>query len=141
MEASQGSAEDSKQPNYDNWKEYEGEGQKAEERMVELIALFPAMEIKDNQDEGGGTVLKASGRTTGLRLHGKNEEWEPWTGKITGMILEREDVILTAIMTSRWLLDDNILRAREVLKTDGWILLTKVDGTQSIMKEERANWG
>ena len=57
------------------------------------------------------------------------------------MILEREDVILTAIMTSRWLLDDNILRAREVLKTDGYILLTKVDGTKSIMKELRANWG
>ena len=57
------------------------------------------------------------------------------------MILEREDVILTAIMTSRWLLDDNILRAREVLKTDGYILLTKTDGTQTILKEVRANWG
>ena len=70
-----------------------------------------------------------------------NPEWEPWAAKITGMILEREDMIVAAIMDSRWLLDDNILRAREVLKTDGWILLTKVDGTQSIMREERADWG
>ena len=70
-----------------------------------------------------------------------NPEWEPWAAKITGMILEREDMIVAAIMDSREILDDNILRAREVLKTDGWIVLTKVDGTQSIMREERADWG
>ena len=54
-----------------------------------------------------------------------NPEWEPWASRITGMIMEREDMIVSAIMDNREMLDDNILRAREVLKTDGWVLVTK----------------
>ena len=57
------------------------------------------------------------------------------------MILEREDEILTAIVASRALLNDNILRAIYVLKQNGWILVTKFDGSQTIIRDLRANWG
>ena len=71
----------------------------------------------------------------------KHSEWEPWAGKITGMILESEDKVLQAIMASRDILDHNVIRAREVLKQEGYILLTKKDGTQYIMQELRADCG
>ena len=69
-----------------------------------------------------------------------NPEWEPWAAKITGMIMEREDMIVSAIMDSREMLDDNILRAREVLKTDGWVLVTKKNGDKTILRVEKRTW-
>ena len=71
----------------------------------------------------------------------RNKDWEPWSAKITGMILEREDAILISIMASRKVMDLNIYRAREVLKEDGYILVNKKDGTQTILQELKADWG
>ena len=71
----------------------------------------------------------------------KNSEWEPWAGQITGIILESEDKVLQAIMESRDVLDHNVMRARQLLKEEGYIMLTKKDGTQTIMQELRAYWG
>ena len=71
----------------------------------------------------------------------KHSEWEPWAGKITGIILESEDKVLQAIMESKYILDHSVIRARQVLKEEGYIMLTKKDGTQTIMQELRADWG
>ena len=49
----------------------------------------------------------------------KTSEWEPWAGKLTGMILESEDKVLQAIMESRDVLDHNVMRARQLLKEKG----------------------
>ena len=42
---------------------------------------------------------------------------------------------------SQEMLDDNILRAREVLKTDGWVLVTKKNGEKSILRVEKRELG
>ena len=64
-------------------------------------------------------------------------KWEPWAGRVTGMILENEDWELKAIMMNEQTLIANIEQAMVVLKEAGFCVLTRDDGTQVIMEKRR----
>ena len=127
-----------------SWKEYEELKKKAMDRMEELRdrlnKFAKEWRLKTISTDDGWYSREVVGQMIYDYIE-NNPEWEPWAARITGMIMEREDMIVSATMDNREILDDNILRAREVLKTDGWVLVTKKNGEKSILRVEKRIWG